>query len=46
MAEDAVVAALRYEGEVLVQTHDAFTLSHGGNGLEVHGSDGSIVATA
>jgi 1,5-anhydro-D-fructose reductase (1,5-anhydro-D-mannitol-forming) len=43
-AEDAVVAALRYEGEVLVQTHDAYTLSHAGNALEVHGRDGSIVA--
>jgi 1,5-anhydro-D-fructose reductase (1,5-anhydro-D-mannitol-forming) len=43
--EDAVVAALRYEGDVLVQTHDAFTVSHAGTGLEVHGTEGSIVAT-
>ena len=44
-AEDAVVTALRYEGGVLVQTHDAFTVSHAGTGLEVHGTEGSIVAT-
>jgi 1,5-anhydro-D-fructose reductase (1,5-anhydro-D-mannitol-forming) len=45
VAEDAVVSALRYEGEVLVQTHDAFTVAFAGTGLEVHGSEGSIVAT-
>jgi 1,5-anhydro-D-fructose reductase (1,5-anhydro-D-mannitol-forming) len=44
-AEDAVVAALRYEGDVLVQTHDAYTVSHAGTGLEVHGTEGSIVAS-
>jgi 1,5-anhydro-D-fructose reductase (1,5-anhydro-D-mannitol-forming) len=44
-AEDAVVAALLYEGDVLVQTHDAYTVSHAGTGLEVHGTEGSIVAT-
>jgi 1,5-anhydro-D-fructose reductase (1,5-anhydro-D-mannitol-forming) len=44
-AEDAVVAALRYEGDVLVQTHDAYTVPHAGSGLEVHGSEGSIIAT-
>jgi 1,5-anhydro-D-fructose reductase (1,5-anhydro-D-mannitol-forming) len=43
--EDAVVTALRYEGDVLVQTHDAFTVAHARTGLEVHGTDGSIVAT-
>lgn len=43
-AEDAVVASLRYEGDVLVQTHDAFTVGYAGTGLEVHGSEGSIVA--
>jgi 1,5-anhydro-D-fructose reductase (1,5-anhydro-D-mannitol-forming) len=42
--EDAVVTALRFEGNVLVQTHDAFTIGYAGNGFEVHGSDGSIVA--
>jgi 1,5-anhydro-D-fructose reductase (1,5-anhydro-D-mannitol-forming) len=44
-AEYAVVAAIRYEGDVLVQTHDAFTVGYAGTGLEVHGTEGSIVAT-
>jgi 1,5-anhydro-D-fructose reductase (1,5-anhydro-D-mannitol-forming) len=44
-AEDAVISALRYEGEVLVQTHDAFTVAYAGTGLQVHGSEGSILAT-
>jgi 1,5-anhydro-D-fructose reductase (1,5-anhydro-D-mannitol-forming) len=43
--EDAVVTCLRYDGDVLVQTHDAFTVSHAGTGLEIHGTEGSIVAT-
>jgi 1,5-anhydro-D-fructose reductase (1,5-anhydro-D-mannitol-forming) len=43
--EDAVMTAIRYDGDVLVQTHDAFTVRHAGTGLEVHGSEGSIVAT-
>jgi 1,5-anhydro-D-fructose reductase (1,5-anhydro-D-mannitol-forming) len=41
--EDAVVTALRFEGDVLVQTHDAFTIAYAGTGLEVHGSEGSLI---
>jgi acetylornithine deacetylase/succinyl-diaminopimelate desuccinylase-like protein len=44
VAEDAVVSALRFEGDVLVQTHDAFTVAYARTGLEVHGQEGSIVA--
>jgi 1,5-anhydro-D-fructose reductase (1,5-anhydro-D-mannitol-forming) len=44
VAEDAVVSTLRYEGDVLVQIHDAFTVAFARTGLEVHGSEGSIVA--
>jgi 1,5-anhydro-D-fructose reductase (1,5-anhydro-D-mannitol-forming) len=44
-AEDAVMAAIRYEGDVLAQAHDAFTVAHAGTGLEVHGTEGSITAT-
>jgi 1,5-anhydro-D-fructose reductase (1,5-anhydro-D-mannitol-forming) len=44
-AEDAVVSALRYEDDVLVQTHDGFTTAFARTGLEVHGTEGSIVAT-
>jgi len=43
--DDAVMSVLRYEGDVVVQTHDAFTVGHAGTGLEVHGSEGSIIAT-
>ena len=38
------MSVLRYEGNVLVQTHDAFTVRYAGTGLEVHGTEGSIVA--
>lgn len=43
--DDAVMSVIRYENDVLAQTHDAFTVAHAGTGLEVHGTDGSIVAT-
>lgn len=43
--DDAVMSVIRYEDDVLVETHDAFTIPHAGTGLEVHGTDGSIVAT-
>jgi 1,5-anhydro-D-fructose reductase (1,5-anhydro-D-mannitol-forming) len=43
-AEDAVMTAIRYEDDVLVQTHDAFTLAYAETGLQVHGTEGSIVA--
>lgn len=44
-SEDAVVAAIRYADDVLAQTHDAFTVPFAPTGLEVHGDEGSIVAT-
>jgi 1,5-anhydro-D-fructose reductase (1,5-anhydro-D-mannitol-forming) len=43
--DDAIMSVLRYEGDVLAQIHDAFTVAYAGTGLEVHGVDGSIVAT-
>jgi 1,5-anhydro-D-fructose reductase (1,5-anhydro-D-mannitol-forming) len=43
--EDAVVTGLRFEGDVLVQTHDAFTVGYAATGLEVHGSEGSLVGS-
>ena len=42
--DDAIMSVLRYEGNVLVQTHDAFTVRYAGTGLEVHGTEGSLVA--
>jgi 1,5-anhydro-D-fructose reductase (1,5-anhydro-D-mannitol-forming) len=43
-AEDASAAVIRYEDDVLVRFHDAFTTPHTPTYLEVHGEEGSIVA--
>ncbi len=40
--EDGVMAAIRFENGVLAQIHDAFTVKHGGHGIEYHGDAGSI----
>ena len=42
--EDGVMAVLRFDNGALVQLHDAFTIKHAGTGLEIHGTEGSIVA--
>jgi 1,5-anhydro-D-fructose reductase (1,5-anhydro-D-mannitol-forming) len=42
--EDGVMAVLRFDSGVLAQLHDAFTVKHAATGLEVHGSEGSIIA--
>ncbi len=42
--EDAAMSVVRYAGDVLVQSHDAFTVAHARTGLEVHGTEGSITA--
>lgn len=41
--EDGVMAVLRFDNGVLAQLHDAFTVKFAGTGMEVHGSEGSIV---
>lgn len=41
--EDGVMAVLRFDNGVLAQLHDAFTVKHAGTGIEIHGTDGSIV---
>jgi 1,5-anhydro-D-fructose reductase (1,5-anhydro-D-mannitol-forming) len=38
------MAVLRFDNGVLAQLHDAFTVKHAGTGIEIHGSEGSIVA--
>lgn len=43
-AEDAVMTVMRCPEDLLVQTHDAFTVGYADTGLEVHGTDGSIIA--
>ena len=42
--EDGVMAVLRFDNGVVAQLHDAFTVKHAGTGLEVHGTEGSIIA--
>ncbi|KAA0086531.1 gfo/Idh/MocA family oxidoreductase [Mycolicibacterium sp. P9-64] len=42
--EDASAAVIRYEDDVLVRFHDAFTTPQTPTYLEVHGDEGSIVA--
>ncbi len=43
--EDAVMGVMRFRGGVLAQFHDAFTIAHAGTGLEIHGTEGSLVAS-
>lgn len=42
--EDAVMGVIRFEGDILAQFHDAFTIRHAPTGLEVHGTEGSLFA--
>jgi 1,5-anhydro-D-fructose reductase (1,5-anhydro-D-mannitol-forming) len=42
--EDGVMAVLRFDNGVLAQLHDAFTVKHAGTGVEIHGTEGSIIA--
>ncbi len=44
-SEDAAMSIIRYADDVLVQTHDAFTSPYSPTALEVHGTDGSVVAS-
>jgi 1,5-anhydro-D-fructose reductase (1,5-anhydro-D-mannitol-forming) len=42
--EDAVMGVVHFEGGLLAQFHDAFTVKHAPTGLEVHGTEGSLFA--
>jgi len=42
--EDAVMGVWRFEGGVLAQHHDAFTVRHAPTGLQVLGEAGSLIA--
>jgi 1,5-anhydro-D-fructose reductase (1,5-anhydro-D-mannitol-forming) len=42
--EDGVMAVLRFENGVLAQLHDAFTVKHANTGLEIYGTEGSVIA--
>jgi 1,5-anhydro-D-fructose reductase (1,5-anhydro-D-mannitol-forming) len=41
--EDSVMGVLRMGGGQLVSFHDAFTVPHAGSGIELHGSEGSLI---
>jgi len=41
--EDGVMSAVRFDNNALAQLHDAFTVKFAGTGLEIHGSEGSIL---
>ena len=41
--EDGVMAILRFDNGTVAQLHDAFTVKFAGTGLEIHGSDGSVI---
>ncbi len=43
--EDAVMAVLRFSGGAIAQVHDAFTAKHAVTGLQVFGSEGTLVGT-
>jgi 1,5-anhydro-D-fructose reductase (1,5-anhydro-D-mannitol-forming) len=43
--EDAAMGVIRFEGDILAQFHDAFTVQHTSTGFEIHGTDGSLLAT-
>jgi 1,5-anhydro-D-fructose reductase (1,5-anhydro-D-mannitol-forming) len=45
LPEDACMAVIRYSGEVLCQVDVGWSVPFARNGLEVHGTEGSLVAT-
>lgn len=42
--EDAVMGAMRFKSGLVAQFHDAFTSKYAGTGIEVHGTEGSLIA--
>ncbi len=43
--EDTVMGVMRFDGGTLAQFHDSFVIGHAGTGLEIHGTEGSLIAT-
>ncbi|MES2118006.1 MAG: Gfo/Idh/MocA family oxidoreductase [Pseudomonadota bacterium] len=41
--EQGVMAVVRFDNGVLAQLHDAFDVPYAGTGIEIHGSEGSLV---
>jgi len=42
--EDGAMCIWRFRSGSIAQSHEAFTVKFGGNGFEVHGSEGSLIA--
>lgn len=42
---DGAMTLIEFESGLVAQTHDAFTTKFASTGLEVHGTDGSLIAT-
>lgn len=42
--EDGSMAVFRFDNGLIAQVHTAFTVKYAGNGFEVHGTEGSLVA--
>lgn len=42
--EDGSMAVFRFDNGVIAQVHTAFTIPYAGNGFEVHGTEGSLIA--
>ena len=43
--EDAVMGVIRFRGGVVASFHDAFTIGNSPTGLEIHGTEGSLIGT-
>ncbi|HET9378431.1 MAG TPA: Gfo/Idh/MocA family oxidoreductase [Chthoniobacterales bacterium] len=43
--EDTIMGVIRFEGNILAQFHDSFTIGHASTGFEIHGTEGSLLAT-
>jgi 1,5-anhydro-D-fructose reductase (1,5-anhydro-D-mannitol-forming) len=43
--EDAIMGVIRFQGNILAQFHDAFTVQHTSTGIEIHGTEASLLAT-
>jgi len=43
--EDTNMGVIRFEGNILAQFHDSFTVRHTSTGFEIHGTEGSLLAT-
>lgn len=42
--EDGAMSVVRFGSGLIAQLHEAFTIRHAGTGVEVHGTEGSLVA--